>query len=189
MPQQLPPHLNWRTHLPGPLRSPAHQTWTLPLQVPLLLDIPFVGTPPVGCPLTRFIISHAEKWDHSPSSAFSDQCNKQTYINSQEVNVRSEHSSTNGKEDIPKLDERLGPSYNPQGQGPTSCPSSPTKADTDPGNGTVVGTLKSTRDQDSESNTNHSWASSDSDASRENMADLDVESTSGTVSHVLTQMK
>ena len=61
-----------------------------------------------------------------------------------------------------------GPSSKPQEQEPTSSPSSPTTATTDPDDGIVVGTSRSTRDQDSESDGNHSGASSDLDASREN---------------------
>ena len=80
---------------------------------------------------------------------------------------------------MPKLVPEARPSSEPQGQEPTSPPSSPTKATADPGNGTVVGTLRSPRDQDSESNANHSGASSDSDASRENVANSDRESASG----------
>ena len=70
------------------------------------------------------------------------------------------------------------PSSEPQGQEPTSPPSSPMKATTDPGESTVVETSRSTRDQDSESNTNDNGASSDLDVSRENVANLDIESAS-----------
>ena len=38
-----------------PSDSPAHQTETPPLPVPLLLDIPFVGTALVGCPFAGCI--------------------------------------------------------------------------------------------------------------------------------------
>ena len=36
---------------PGPSSSPAHPSRTLPLPVPPLPDIPFVGTPPSGVPI------------------------------------------------------------------------------------------------------------------------------------------
>ena len=88
--------------------------------------------------------------------ALGDQCNKGTHVGSQVVKVRSEHISTKGNEAMPKSAQETRPSSEPQGQEPTSPPSSPTKATTDPGNGTVVGTLRSTRDQDSESSANHS---------------------------------
>ena len=103
----------------------------------------------------------------------------QTSVNSHEVEVRSKHSSTQGYENMPKLVPEARPSSEPQGQEPTSPPSSPTKANADPDDDTVVGTLRSTRDQDSESNANHSGASSDLDASRENVANSDMESASG----------
>ena len=63
--------------------------------------------------------------------------------------------------------QRLGP------------PSSPTKAIADPGDGTVGGILRSTGDQNSEHNSNHSGASSDSDASTGNLANSVMESASG----------
>ena len=62
--------------------------------------------------------------------------------------------------------------------GTYQSPSSPTKATADPGNGTVVETSRSTRDQDSEGKANHSGSSSDLDTSRENMADSDIDSAS-----------
>ena len=80
---------------------------------------------------------------------------------------------------MPKLIPEVGPSSGPHGQEPTSSPSSPTKATADPNDGIVVGTSRSTRDQDSENDANHSGASSDSDISRENVADSNMESASG----------
>ena len=119
-----------------------------------------------------------KKQDCSPSSTLGDQLNKQTHVDSQEIKVRSEHSSTKGNEDMPKLALEARPSSEPQGQEPTSPPSSPTKATADPSNGTVVRTSRSTGDQDSESNTNHSGASSDLDKSKEDVANSDMESAS-----------
>ena len=53
---------------PSHSSSPAHHTRTpLPL-IPLLPDIPLVGTPPVGCPLLEFIAG--------PSSSLTDHCDK-----------------------------------------------------------------------------------------------------------------
>ena len=49
----------------------------------------------------------------------------------------------------------------------------------DPDDGTVGEALSSTEDQDNESSTNHSGTLSDSDVSRENVADSDMESASG----------
>ena len=84
--------------------------------------------------------------DHYSSGAIGDQCNKQTCVNSQEVEGRSEHSSTKGDEDMLEVAQEARPSSKLQGQEPTSPPSSPVKAMTDPGDGTLVGTLRTTRD-------------------------------------------
>ena len=46
---------------PDPPDSPAGQTETLSLPVPPLPDIPFVSTPPVGCPFAGFIASPTQK--------------------------------------------------------------------------------------------------------------------------------
>ena len=60
----------------APSDSPAHQTGTPPLPVPPLWDILFVGTPPVGCPFARFIVSPMQKrWDCSSSGTLGDQHN------------------------------------------------------------------------------------------------------------------
>ena len=171
--QQLPIYPSRRAQ--DPLDSPACQTRTPALPVPPFLGIPFVGTPPVGCPFAWFIASpRQKKWQCSSCSNLGDQCNKWTYVNSQEVKVRSECSSAQDNEDTPELVPEARPSSKPQGQEPTSPPSSPNKAPTHPDDGNVVGTSRSTRDQDSESNSNHSLASSNSDASRGNVVDSDM---------------
>ena len=88
------------------------------------------------------------------------------HVNSKEIKARGEHSSTKGDEDMPKLAPEVRPSSELQGQESTSPPFSPTKAINDPGNGTVVGTLSSTGDQDRENNANNSGTSSELDTSR-----------------------
>ena len=159
--------------------SPAHQAGTPPLPVPPLLDIPFVGIPLVGHPFTGFIASSIQKkWHCSSRCALGDQCNKQTHADSQEVEARSEHSYTKGNEDMPKLAPEARHSFKPQRQEPTGPPSSPTKAIADPGDGTVVETSRSTRDQERGTNADYSGASSDLDASKENVANSDMESAS-----------
>ena len=126
--------------------SPGHQTETLPLPVPPLPYIPFVGTTPVGCPFAGFIASPTQKkWDCSPSSSLGNHCDKRT----QEVEARNEHSSTQGKEDTPMLASEVRPSSEPQVQEPTSPPSSPTKAIADPDDGTVGEASRNTGNQDS----------------------------------------
>ena len=163
-----------------PSDSPAHQTETLPLLVPPLTDIPFVDTPLVGHSFAGFIAHPTQKKQNcSSSGSLGNHCNKRVHVDSVEVKAKSEHSSTQDKEGMPALALEVRPSSKPQGQEPTSPPSRPTKATTDPDSGTVGEALRSTRDQDSESSTNHSGTSSDSDTSRENVADSDMESASG----------
>ena len=97
---------------PGPSSSLAHLTGTLPSLVPLLLDIPFVGTPPVGCLFPWFIASPTlKKCIWSSSGSLSDYHNKRTHIGSPEVEVRSEHSSAWGDENISELVPEAGPSF------------------------------------------------------------------------------
>ena len=77
-----------KSQAPDPSDSPVHQTETLPLQVPPLQDITFVGIPPVGYPFAGFIASPAqEKWDHFPSSSLGDHHYKRTHVDSQEVRL------------------------------------------------------------------------------------------------------
>ena len=45
----------------SPSSSPVHPPRTQPLPVPPLLDIPFVGTPLVGCPFAEFIVISTQK--------------------------------------------------------------------------------------------------------------------------------
>ena len=160
--------------------SLACSTGAPPLPVSPFLYILFVGTLLLGYPFTEFIAGPTlKKQDHSPSGTLRDEHNKQTCVDSQEVKVRSNHSSTQGDEDTPKLVPEARPCSKPQGQEPASPPSSPTKATTHPDYGTVVGTSRSTGDQNSESDANHSGASSDSDTSRGNMANSNMKSASG----------
>ena len=164
----------------NPSDSPAGQTGTPPLPMPPFLDIPFVDTFLVWHPFAGFSAGPIQKmWNHSSSDILSDQCNKRTHIDSQEVEVWIKHSSTQDNENSSKLVPEDGSSPKPQGLEPTGSLSSPTKATADPDDGIVVGTSRSTRDQDSESDANHSGALSDSGTSRENVAESDMESASG----------
>ena len=155
---------------PGPSSSPAHPPGTPPLPVHSLLDILFVGTPPVGHPFAEFLaIPKQKRWDCSSKSSLDDHCNKRTHADSQEVEARSEHRSAQGNEDMPKLVLEAGPSFKQQqGQEPTSSPCSLTRATADPDDGTVAGIMWSTRYQ----------ASSDSELSREDEADSDMDTAS-----------
>ena len=103
----------------------------------------------------------------------------QQAVDSQGVELRSKHSSTQGYADMPKLPPEARPSSVPQGQEPTSPPSSPTKVTADHDDGTRVGTSWSTGNLDTDSSANHSGTSSNSDVSRVNVANSDIESASG----------
>ena len=136
----------------APSDSPSHQTGTPHLPVPPLLDIPFVGTSLVGCPFTGFIVDPYRK-----SRPLFQWC---TWWSMQQVDLcwlqrgwgEKWTQPYKGDEDMPDLALGARPSTEASGQKPTSPPSSPTNATTGPGNGTVVGTSRSTADQDSESN-------------------------------------
>ena len=96
----------------GPLNSPAHPTGTPPPLIPLLPDIPIVGTLPVECPFPGFITSPTpKKQDCSSSNSLDNHCKKSTHVGSPEVEVRSEHSSVRGDENMPKLVPEAGSSF------------------------------------------------------------------------------
>ena len=82
---------------PGLSSSPTCSLKALPPAMPLLPDLPFEGNPSVGCPFFESLASPSQKKkDCSPSGPF-DACHgKGTQIDSHEVEVRSEHSSTWG---------------------------------------------------------------------------------------------
>ena len=123
----------------GPTNSPAHQSGTPPLPVPPLLDIPFVGTPLVGCSFDGFIACLTqEKQDCSYSSSLSNHHDKRTHVDSQDVKASNDHSTAQGNEDMPKLLLEAGPSSEQQGEEPTSPLFSPTRATTDPDGGTAA---------------------------------------------------
>ena len=89
--------------------SPAHQVGSPPLPVPPMLDIPFVGTPTVSFPFAGFMVNPMHiKGDCSLSGTPGDQCRKQIHVDSQDIEVRSEHSSTKGDQNPPKWYQRLG---------------------------------------------------------------------------------
>ena len=130
----------------GPSSSPTHPPRTPPFRVPPLLDIPFVSIPPVECPFAEFLaVPTQKKWDCSSSSSLSDHCHKRTHVNSQEVEARSEHSSTQDDEDMPKSVPEAGPSFKQQQeQEPTRPSSGPTRTTADPDDSTAAGSLRST---------------------------------------------
>ena len=68
-----------------------------PPLMPLLPDIPFVDTPPVGHPFPGFIASPTPKnWDLSSSSSLGDHHTKRTHLSPKEAEVTSEHQLCSG---------------------------------------------------------------------------------------------
>ena len=138
---------------PGLSSSPAHPT-EIPPAIPLLLDLPFEGTPSMGCSFFKSLASPSQKKrDCSPSRSFSNHHGKRTQVDSPEVEVRSEHSSTWGGNYMLKVILDTRPSSAQQRQGSSSVPFSPTRAN--PNDGMAAGSLKSTTD----------WTSSNSGSS------------------------
>ena len=124
----------------------------------------------MGCPFAKFLaISSQKKQDCSSSSLLNHHHRKSTCVNSQEVKAKSEHSSALGSEDTHELILGTGTSFEQQGQELVSPPSSPTRATFDPEGRTVAGSSKSTKDQ----------TSSDSESSRENVDDSNLDTASG----------
>ena len=111
----------------------------------------FCGPSPSGMPIC-WVPSylHTEKQGHSSSSSFTNHHNKRTCINSQEDDARSKHSSIQGGEGIHELILGTVTSFEQQGQ-------------------ELVRSLKSTGHQ----------ASSDSELSRENVDDSNLDTASG----------
>ena len=156
--------------VPGPSNSPAYFSETPSPIIPLLPDLPFMGTPLMGCPFTEFLATSTQKkWDHSPSSSFDHHCSKRTCIDSQEVKTGSNHSSTWGNGNTPGLIPEAGPSSEQWEQKTASPPSSPSRAIADPDEGIAAESLWSTGDQ----------ASLDSDSPRESIEDSDMDTVSG----------
>ena len=140
---------NWHSSSPGPL----------------LPDLPFVSTPP----FSEFLaISTQKKWGRSSSGSPYNHHNKRTYVDSQEVKARSEHSSAQGGEDMHELILGTGTSFKQQGQELVIPPSSPTRSTTDLEDGTAARSLKSTWDQ----------AFPDSESSREKVEDSNLDTAS-----------
>ena len=89
---------------PGLSSNPTHSQETPPPAIPLLSDLPFEATPSMGHPFVESLAGHSQqKWGCSPSGSFGDNHEKTTWIDSPEMEVRSEHSSTWGIDYTPKL--------------------------------------------------------------------------------------
>ena len=105
--------------------------------------------------------------DCSPSGSFGNHHGKRTWVNSPEVDVRSEHRSTWSGNCTAEVIPDNRPSSAQQKQGSSNPLSSPTKAI--PHDGTAAGSSKSTGN----------WTSSVSGSSCGNMADSNLDTASG----------
>ena len=134
--------------------SPVHQAGAPPLPIFSMLDIPLIGTPPVGHSLIRFIIDPLhKKQDHSPISAPDSQPGEMAHAETTEANVSSGHRTVQGTGELPEM--------------PPEVPIEDTVAS------------GSTEEHDSGDNTNHCGNESTQNELRENTADSDLESAFG----------
>ena len=117
------------------------------------------------CPFADLAIPSKGKWDHSPSDLPDHLHTMRTHVTSPEVEIESEHSSTQGNDHIPDLTPETRTSSRWQGQESFSPSSSPTRGPADPDDEAVAGSSKSTED----------WTSSDSGLSKGNMTDSDLD--------------
>ena len=132
----------------GPSSSPAHCSESpLPI-IPLLPDLPLIGTPPVGCPFAEFLANSTQKkWDHSSSSSLDLHCSKGAHANSKEVKAGSDHSSAQGDDNMPGPIPKARPHSHQREQEPDSLPSYPTRAVAGPDDEAAAERLQSTGDQ------------------------------------------
>ena len=115
--------------VPCPSRVPMPPMATSPLPVSSLPDIPLAGTPLLGHPFACLAIPSKGKWDYSPSDSPVCLHIKRTCITSPEVEVRSEHISTQGDDHTPNLtpEARTGSRWQRQ-KSPPVLPVVPLKA-------------------------------------------------------------
>ena len=106
---------------------------------------------------------------HSPSGPFGDCHEKKTWIDSLEVEVRSEHSSTWGDDHMSSLILETRTGFGQQRQESSSPSSSPIRALVNPDDEVATGSSKSTGDH----------TSSDSSLSRGNTGDSNMDTASG----------
>ena len=132
----------------GPSGSPAHHYETPPPIIPLLSDIPLIGTPPVGHPFAEVLAASAQKkQDCFSSGSLNLHGSKRACVNSQEVKAGSDHSSTQGNDSTPYPIHEARPSSQQREQEPDSSPSYLTRTLVDPDDETAAKSLWSTGDQ------------------------------------------
>ena len=112
---------------PGPSGSPAHCSETPPLIIPLLPDIPLMGTSPGEHPLAEFLaISTKEKQNCSSYNSLNLHLSKRTCVDFSEVKAGSDHSSAQGNNTMPEPIPEAGPSSQQREQESNSTPCYPT---------------------------------------------------------------
>ena len=102
------------TQFPDPTTSLAHHTGTPPPLVPLLLDIPFVGTSHVGCPFAGFIVSPMQKKQNcSPTDTLGG-----TMLTPKRLSIGGNTAVYRAMRTYPHWHKRLGPAPNHKGRNP-----------------------------------------------------------------------
>ena len=181
-------HHTWAGRLtgPGPLRQSSSSNWDSISQCLPCWISPLLVLPRLDAHLPDSFVGPMQKEQYCTSSgALRDQCNKWTHVDSQEVEVSSEHSSTKGDEDMSQSwHYRLGPALNDKGRNlPVPLPVQPRpplilvmtqwlEPQGAPGIRTMRAVLTTVGP--------HLM----SDTSRENVADSDMEPASRWLSHV-----
>ena len=89
--------------VPGPSGVPIPPWVTSLPPVSSLPDIPPGRYSLGGCPFADLVIPSKGKWDHSPSDSPNHLHTKRTHITSPDVEIGSEHSSTQGNDHMPDL--------------------------------------------------------------------------------------
>ena len=144
---QLSLYPHWRTHrLLTPSDSPAHQTGTPCLPVPPFLDMPFVGTLSVGVPFWGSVLApHRKSRTTSPAVPSVINVTSGPMSIPKRLRLGVNAALHRAMKTCPTWYQRLNPALNLKSRSLPIPPSSPSKATTDPDDGTVVGTLRSTR--------------------------------------------
>ena len=134
---------------------------------PFLPDLPFVGTPLVRHPFAEFLaMSTPKMWGHSSGSLLNNHCNKRTQADFQQVKAWTQFCT--GQWGHAWIDTGKWDQLQTTRAGADQSPSSPTRTTIDLEDGAVAGSSKSTGD----------LAFSDSESSRENVDDSDLETAS-----------
>ena len=133
--------------------------------MPSLPDIPLASTSLLEGPLADFLpIPPKEKWDHSPSDSLNWLHAKRAHVTPPEIQVGSEHRSTQVSHHMPDLTQETRTSSRQKRQESSILSSSSIRGPADPNDEAATGSSKSTKDH----------TSSDLGSSKENMAHSDL---------------